>query len=102
MSYQVVEFVQLTFALVAIFAAFLGGIAVGWWRWGRPEEIRAETPDPAEAAVGAGLFSAHERTEDIRDRPVFDTSAAARVDAPERMPTFAAANREIGVGADAP
>lgn len=102
MSYQVVEFVQLTFALLAIFSAFLGGIAVGWWRWGRPEKKRAEAPDPGEASVGSGLFSAHERADELRDRPVFDTSAAGQVASTDRMPTFAAANREIGVGTDAP
>ena len=86
MSYQVVELLQLIFALTLMFGAFLGGVAVGWWRWGRVASGRPEGPDPVPAA---GLFSAHERTTDLRG-PTDSTSG---------MPTFAA-TREIGAGGD--
>lgn len=86
MSYRVVELLQLIFALALMFGAFLGGLAVGWWRWGRVVADRPATPDPAPAA---GLFSAHERTTDLRE-PSDSTS---------RVPTFAV-TREIGAGSD--
>jgi hypothetical protein len=86
MSYQVVELLQLIFALALMFGAFLGGLAVGWWRWGRVVANRSSAPDPVPAA---GLFSAHERTTDHRE-PSDPTSG---------VPTFAV-TREIGAGGE--
>jgi hypothetical protein len=35
MRYELFRLAQLAFALALMFGAFLGGLAVGWWRWGR-------------------------------------------------------------------
>jgi hypothetical protein len=35
MRYEMLRLAQLAFALSLMFGAFLGGIAVGWLRWGR-------------------------------------------------------------------
>ena len=99
MSYQVVELLQLIFALVVMFAAFLGGVAVGWWRWGKPESKRREAAagaKAADAAAPAGLFTAHERTDGSNGMPTFDTQANGDPDG--RAPTFAASARAIGTG----
>jgi len=33
MRYELFRLAQLAFALALMFGAFLGGVAVGWWRW---------------------------------------------------------------------
>jgi hypothetical protein len=35
--YELIRLAQLIFSLLIMFGAFLGGLAVGWWRWGRPD-----------------------------------------------------------------
>jgi hypothetical protein len=99
MSYQLVELLQLVFALVVMFAAFVGGIAVGWWRWGRPYAERRKSAGRA-TVPPAGLFSAHERTDDSRSEPAGSRPAVVDLSTPRRVPTFGAATREIGVGTD--
>jgi hypothetical protein len=49
MRYEMLRLAQLVFALSLMFGAFLGGIAVGWLRWGRQradeaDEIRLVPP----------------------------------------------------------
>ena len=103
MSYQVVELLQLIFALVVMFAAFLGGVAVGWWRWGGPESRRREAAADTAAeqtAAPAGLFTAHERSDTVRDSHPFDTHPNAG-DGDGGVRTFAASSRAIGAGDEA-
>jgi hypothetical protein len=47
MRYEMIRLAQLVFALSLMFGAFLGGLAVGWLRWGR----RSEVPDEATRVV---------------------------------------------------
>ena len=35
MRYEMIRLAQLVFFLMVMFGAFLGGLAVGWYRWGR-------------------------------------------------------------------
>ena len=39
MRYEVMRLLQFVFSLSLIFAAFLGGMFVGWRRWGRPRPV---------------------------------------------------------------
>lgn len=64
MRYQVIQLIQLMFALSLMFGAFVGGIAVGWWRWGRREEA-ALTSDRGRPAVPGALFSPEGREDEI-------------------------------------
>jgi hypothetical protein len=41
MPYEMLRLAQLAFALSLMFGAFLGGIAVGWLRWGRERDAAA-------------------------------------------------------------
>lgn len=45
--YELIRLGQLIFSLLLMFGAFLGGLAVGWWRWGRSES----TPNRAEPFI---------------------------------------------------
>jgi hypothetical protein len=69
--YELIRLAQLVFALVVMFGAFLGGLAVGWWRWGKPDsptapEQRADAPrvptggfrpQPPRPQVSSDLFT---------------------------------------------
>ncbi len=69
MRYQVIEFLRLVLALVFVLGAFAGGLAVGWWRWGRGD--RDDTrPARRNADLGGALFSPddHEPVIDLTDR----------------------------------
>ena len=65
MRYEMVRLAQLVFALSLMFAAFLGGLAIGWLRWGRgpvdPSEPSARAvprPEPVmPRMVKRDLFS---------------------------------------------
>lgn len=63
MHYQLVQLAQLALSLLFMFAAFLGGLALGWWRWGRPAKgSQSDQPPP----VGpVGLFTPEERDDEI-------------------------------------
>ena len=47
MRYEMVRLAQLVFALSLMFGAFLGGLTIGWLRWGR----RVDDPAPHRRAV---------------------------------------------------
>lgn len=60
--YDLIELAQLVFALAVMIAAFAGGVAVGWWRWGR-DRLPVGAPE-APPHPGAGpLFSPDDRDE---------------------------------------
>ena len=51
MRYELMRLLQLAFSLALMFGAFLGGLALGWYRWGRrpaapgqPTRSRGEAP----------------------------------------------------------
>jgi hypothetical protein len=50
MRYEMIRVAQLVFALALMFGAFIGGLAIGWLRWGRrsgaPAEEAREVPRP--------------------------------------------------------
>jgi hypothetical protein len=64
MRYQVIQLIQLLFALALIFGAFMGGIAVGWWRWGRGDDADATGNEGRMAGLRA-LFSPEDRDDEI-------------------------------------
>ena len=84
MRYQLIELAQLVFALSVMFAAFLGGLAVGWWRWGRDSVERVEDRSAVRtvrsaprASVSSDLFTpadpGHEEV--VLAQPVFEKVA---------------------------
>lgn len=64
MRYQVIQLIQLLFALALIFGAFMGGIALGWWRWGRGADVESSGNEGRLAGLGA-LFSPEDREDEI-------------------------------------
>jgi hypothetical protein len=64
MRYQVIQLIQLLFALLLIFGAFMAGIAVGWWRWGRGGNVAA-TGDEGRISGLRALFSPEDRDDEI-------------------------------------
>lgn len=63
MRYQVIQLIQLLFALTLVFAAFAGGVAVGWWGRGRASQDLTETEGPH---TGSGaLFSPADRHDEV-------------------------------------
>ena len=64
MRYEVMRLLQFVFSLSLMFAAFMGGMFVGWRRWGRARpadlaEAAAEpsSDQPSEAAPRRDLFA---------------------------------------------
>lgn len=63
--YELIRLAQLMFALALMFGAFSAGLAIGWWRWGRPsteapERRRPQSDRPVEfshRAVSPDLFT---------------------------------------------
>lgn len=47
MRYELMRLVQLAFSLAVMFSAFAGGLAAGWYRWGRRSVGGAELPSAA-------------------------------------------------------
>lgn len=92
--YERVWAMQLGFALAAMFAAFFGGLAIGYWRWGREEsrEKKAEVSSigsfRSSRRVKPDLFSAAEA--DFREPA-----------SPSALGGFSTAPSEIEAGADA-
>jgi len=98
MRYDLIELAQLVFALSVMFGAFLGGIAVGWWRWARPE--KEHEPESQSPLPSAGLFSAQQQEPRWGDMDLatqlFDTTAH-----PSSTPqVFAAATPELAESTD--
>ena len=78
MSYEMLRLAQLVFALSLMFGAFLGGIAVGWWRWGRSstrakmsQRLTADAPPHPTGLFTPAGFS----DEEIVLQPIFDVAA---------------------------
>lgn len=64
MRYQLIQLIQLLFALSLIFGAFIGGVTVGWWRWGRGKA--AFPRGRGDRSPGPGtLFSPEGRDDEI-------------------------------------
>lgn len=69
MRYEVMRLLQFVFSLALMFAAFMGGMFVGWRRWGRPRPAdladtgdeppsnRSATDWPTESAPRRDLFA---------------------------------------------
>lgn len=64
MRYELFRLAQLAFALFLMFGAFLGGVAVGWWRWERQRHTRDTALSSAQVTsptvhrrVNPGLFT---------------------------------------------
>lgn len=64
MRYEMIRLAQLVFFLFVMFAAFLGGLAIGWYRWGRQTEEQpgldlrdGPRPWPPSAGVKSDLFA---------------------------------------------
>jgi hypothetical protein len=54
--YELIRLAQLIFSLLVMFAAFLGGLAVGWWRWGRAgAPAKADRPRSDERPTSGGF-----------------------------------------------
>lgn len=49
MRYEVMRLLQFVFSLALMFAAFMGGMFVGWRRWGRarPADLADSVKEPA-------------------------------------------------------
>lgn len=64
MRYQLLQLIQLMFALSLILGAFIGGVTVGWWRWGRGRLV--VSPDEEASPSGSGaLFCPEDRHDEI-------------------------------------
>lgn len=75
-SYEAMRVAQMVFALSLMFGAFLGGIAVGWWRWGRrevpPRDDWANHGALSHPRINPGLFSAEpDEVEMVLDPPEY-------------------------------
>jgi hypothetical protein len=63
MRYEVMRLLQLVFSLSLMFVAFMGGLFVGWRRWGRARPIdltdtATDAPsDPADPPARRDLFA---------------------------------------------
>ncbi len=94
--YQLVQLAQLGFALLLMFGAFIGGVVVGWWRWGRVQSPARS--DEAPSIGSAGLFTPEDREDevvlaDLRETaPVTQRSTDPVVD-PMPPPLFATSGR---------
>lgn len=64
MRYQVIQLIQLLFALSLIFGAFIGGIVVGWWRWGRGVDSESDGNESWRTDLGS-LFSPEDREDEV-------------------------------------
>lgn len=78
MRYELIQLAQLLFALSLMFGAFLGGLAVGWWRWGKSSgsRQRAAVTDGSELQRATpGVFTLDERDDAaiVLTQPIFDT-----------------------------
>lgn len=92
MRYELFRLAQLAFALALMFGAFLGGVAVGWWRWGR--EAPAQSPASA-AAPSPGVGARHRINPDLftpaePSRPTVDLTAGSGLLAAARPEELAA------------
>lgn len=103
MHYQLVQLAQLALSLLFMFAAFLGGLALGWWRWGRVAKgSQTDQPPP----VGpVGLFTPEERDDeivlaDLTEDYSMDPAAPVAFSS-ESAPLFAAAGIPPDAGAPA-
>jgi hypothetical protein len=82
-----IRLAQLVFFLTVLFAAFLGGLAIGWMRWGRRPE-REDThdlrwvPRPRLATphtVKSDLFAPESDTDGLTDASMFTPAELAPV-----------------------
>lgn len=81
MRYQLIQLFQLAFALGLIFSAFLGGLWLGWWRWGKPaarREAQRRARSEATAPTQPDLFTPADMgsEEVVLSPPVFGPDSA--------------------------
>ncbi|MFV0315754.1 MAG: hypothetical protein ACK5O2_02185 [Microthrixaceae bacterium] len=100
MHYQMVQLLQLGLSLLLMFAAFLGGLALGWWRWGR--SAGGGRPADAPPVGPVGLFTPEDRHDEIILEDLATVDLADLVDQPDgattHTPLFAATLRNGSVG----
>lgn len=63
MRYEILRLLQFAFSLGLIFVAFMGGMFVGWRRWGRPgpvDHTMYSTTHPTGARQGASAVPGHD------------------------------------------
>lgn len=64
MRYHLLQLIQLVFALSLILGAFIGGVTVGWWRWGRGRLVASSDEEASPSGSGA-LFCPEDRHDEI-------------------------------------
>lgn len=81
MPYELIQLAQLAFALSLMFGAFLAGLGLGWWKWGRPAQ-RAQQTERATTLlprVSPELFTPVQVDPDevVLEHQLFDITATA-------------------------
>lgn len=102
MRYQLIQLMQLLFALSLIFGAFAGGIAVGWLRWGRGGVV----PPPGEGERPTGpvtLFCPEGRDDEVVIAEIdLDITDSAAIAGPMGGDAAVFTPGPLGAGAPAP
>lgn len=71
MRYEAMRLLQFMFSLCLILGAFLGGLYVGWRRWGRPGPADHSAPDRAARRDSAAEYGAELHTTGAHRRDLF-------------------------------
>lgn len=101
--YELIRLAQLVFSLLVMFGAFLGGLAVGWWRWGRPEGPATTDRARSDERVATGAFRPQPAARPVS--PELFTPAEPAPAPPEEVPravgtSFTPGPRELAPSVD--